>query len=121
MDDGDGNAWDDEPADALAEEIVEVFDDIDDPEAAYAAMQRGEFEEAYAMMGLSAEQVERLIERWRERAETILTVTGPAGPVVRSTGVIRTPTGTRRREAGQGMGSRRISGLFDPGPPVVPT
>ncbi|MEM4782273.1 MAG: hypothetical protein QXG03_12045 [Halalkalicoccus sp.] len=70
--DADGDAWDDEPAGALAEEVIELFDDLDDPEAARAAMQRGEFEEAYAMMGLSAEEAEALAERWRERAERII-------------------------------------------------
>lgn len=70
--DSDGDAWDDEPASALAEEIVEVFDDVDDPEAVRAAMERGDFERAYAMMGLSPEEAEALVERWRRRAESIL-------------------------------------------------
>lgn len=72
MDDGNGDAWDDEPAGALAEEIVELFDDLDDPEAAREAMQRGDFEEAYAMMGISSEEAEALVERWRERAKRIV-------------------------------------------------
>jgi hypothetical protein len=70
--DSDGDAFDDEPAGALAEEIIELFDDLDDPEAAHAAMQRGDFEEAYAMMGLTQEEAERLVERWRKRAKRIL-------------------------------------------------
>lgn len=70
--DSDGDAFDDEPAGALAEEIIELFDDLDDPHKAHAAMQRGDFEEAYAMMGISQEEAERLAERWRERAKTIL-------------------------------------------------
>jgi hypothetical protein len=70
--DSDGDAFDDEPAGALAEEIIELFDDLDDPEAAHAAMQRGDFEEAYAMMGISKEEVERLAERWRKRAKQIV-------------------------------------------------
>ena len=70
--DSDGDGWDDEPAGALAEEIIEVFDDLDDPEAARAAMECGDFEEAYAMMGLTQEDAERLVERWRERAKAII-------------------------------------------------
>lgn len=70
--DEDGDAWDDEPAGALAEEIVEVFDDVDDPEAVHAAMERGDFERAYELMGLSPEEAHALIERWRERAESIV-------------------------------------------------
>jgi hypothetical protein len=70
--DVDGDAWDDEPAGALAEEIIEVFDDVDDPEAVHAAMQRGEFERAYEMMGITPEEAEALVERWSERAESLI-------------------------------------------------
>lgn len=70
--DVDGDAWDDAPASALAEEVLEVFDDVDDPEAVHAAMERGEFERAYEMMGITPEEAEALIERWSERAESIL-------------------------------------------------
>lgn len=68
---GDGDRWDEKVAD-LAGDVADVFDDIDDPEAARTAMQRGDFERAYEMMGLTPEEAERLVREWRGRALSIV-------------------------------------------------
>lgn len=56
----------------LAEDIHQFLNDVDEPQAVYEKMQQGEFDEAFAMMGLTRDQAESIARNWYTRIQTIL-------------------------------------------------
>ncbi|ADJ17257.1 hypothetical protein [Halalkalicoccus jeotgali] len=62
----------DDTARDLAKDIHQFLNDVDNPQAVYNKMQAGEFDEAFAMMGLTRNQAESIARSWHTRIRTIL-------------------------------------------------